>query len=230
MENMKNNEEMITISRKEYEAQKQRMQELEQQVSLLMEAMRLARYKRFGASSEKTEEESAEQLKFLFNEAEVYAEKTAEEPATVVTAYKRRKKQEYTLDHLPEGVPTQVVEHRLEEKDLVCPKCGNTMTEIGRDVVKKLKIIPAKVIVEEHHYVTCACQRCSQENTETPVVKAPREKSVIPGSFATPEAICPYHDPEVCHGLSSVPSGAEAASSGDPAFPADHVQLDSESS
>ena len=83
---MKNNEEMITISRKEYEAQKQRMQELEQQVSLLMEAMRLARYKRFGASSEKTEEESAEQLKFLFNEAEVYAEKTAEEPATVVTA------------------------------------------------------------------------------------------------------------------------------------------------
>lgn len=57
---MKNNEEMITISRKEYEAQKQRVQELEQQVSLLMEAIRLARHKRFGASSEKTEDESAE--------------------------------------------------------------------------------------------------------------------------------------------------------------------------
>ena len=82
---MENNEEMITIPRAEYEAQKQQILKLEQQVSLLMEAMRLNRHKRFGASSEKTEDESAEQLNFLFNEAEVYAEKTAEEPATVVT-------------------------------------------------------------------------------------------------------------------------------------------------
>ena len=153
---MENNEEMITIPRAEYEAQKQQILKLEQQVSLLMEAMRLNRHKRFGASSEKTEDESAEQLNFLFNEAEVYAEKTAEEPATVVTAYKRRKKQEYTLNNLPEGVPTELVEHRLEGDDLVCPKCGDTMTEIGKDVVKKLKIIPAKVVVEEHHYFTYA--------------------------------------------------------------------------
>ena len=186
---MENNEEMITIPRAEYEAQKQQILKLEQQVSLLMEAMRLNRHKRFGASSEKTEDESAEQLNFLFNEAEVYAEKTAEEPATVVTAYKRRKKQEYTLNNLPEGVPTELVEHRLEGDDLVCPKCGDTMTEIGKDVVKKLKIIPAKVVVEEHHYFTYACQKCSRESTETPVVKAPKEKNIISGSFATPEAI-----------------------------------------
>ena len=186
---MENNEEMITIPRAEYEAQKQQILKLEQQVSLLMEAMRLNRHKRFGASSEKTEDESAEQLNFLFNEAEVYAEKTAEEPATVVTAYKRRKKHEYTLDNLPEGVPTELVEHRLEGKDLVCPKCGDTMTEIGKEVVKTLKIIPAKVVVEEHHYFTYTCQRCNRESTETPVVKAPKEKNIISGSFATPEAI-----------------------------------------
>ena len=72
---MENNEEMITIPRAEYEAQKQQILKLEQQVSLLMEAIRLNRHKRFGASSEKTEDESAEQLNFLFNEAEVYAEK-----------------------------------------------------------------------------------------------------------------------------------------------------------
>ena len=197
MKSMENNEEMITIPRAEYEAQKQQILKLEQQVSLLMEAMRLNRHKRFGASSEKTEDESAEQLNFLFNEAEVYAEKTAEEPAektaeepaTVVTAYKRRKKQEYTLNNLPEGVATELVEHRLEGENLVCPKCGDTMTEIGKEVVKTLKIIPAKVVVEEHHYFTYACQRCSRESTETPVVKAPKEKNIISGSFATPEAI-----------------------------------------
>ena len=53
---MENNEEMITIPRAEYEAQKQQILKLEQQVSLLMEAMRLNRHKRFGASSEKTED------------------------------------------------------------------------------------------------------------------------------------------------------------------------------
>ena len=74
--------------------------------------------------------------------------KTAEEPATVVTAYKRRKKQEYTLNNLPEGVATELVEHRLEGENLVCPKCGDTMTEIGKEVVKTLKIIPAKVVVK----------------------------------------------------------------------------------
>ena len=63
------------------------------------------------------------------------------------------------------------------------------MTEIGKEVVKTLKIIPAKVVVEEHHYFTYACQRCSRESTETPVVKAPKEKNIISGSFATPEAI-----------------------------------------
>ena len=84
------------------------------------------------------------------------------------------------------------MEHRLEGEDLVCPQCGDTMTEIGTEVVNKLKIIPAQAIVEQHVYYTYACKRCSEsadEGCETPVVKAPREKNIIPGSFATPEAI-----------------------------------------
>lgn len=66
---------MVTISRAEYEkfqAQSQRISELEQQVAVLMEAIRLARHKQFGASSEKIPEDAMEQLSFLFNEAEVY--------------------------------------------------------------------------------------------------------------------------------------------------------------
>ncbi|MGM9640862.1 MAG: IS66 family transposase [Faecousia sp.] len=77
----------------------------------------------------------------------------------------------------------------MEGEDLVCPECGSTMTEIGKEVVRTLEIIPARTVVKEHHYYTYACQRCSKENIETPVVKAPREKNIIPGSFATPEAI-----------------------------------------
>lgn len=43
--------------------------------------------------------------------------------------------------------------------------------------------------MEEHIYYAYACQTCNKEDIETPVVRAPREKNIIPGSFATPEAI-----------------------------------------
>ena len=59
------NAEMVTISRAEYEklqAQSKRVSELESRVDVLMEALRLARHKQFGASSEKSEETLMEQL------------------------------------------------------------------------------------------------------------------------------------------------------------------------
>ena len=188
------NAEMVTISRAEYEkllAQSKRVSELESRVDVLMEALRLARHKQFGASSEKSEDTLMEQLSFLFNEAEVFSagEKEEAENLTVVAAHKRHKKHEYTLDNIPEDIPKERVEHRLEGEDLVCPQCGVTMTEIGTEVVNKLKIIPAQTIVEQHVYYTYACQTCNKEDIETPVVKAPREKNIIPGSFATPETI-----------------------------------------
>ena len=198
------NAEMVTISRAEYEkllgqgqqllTQNERISHLENQVELLMEALRLARHKQFGASSEKSEDTLIEQLSFLFNEAEVFsaAEKEAEENVTVVAAHKRHKKHEYSLDNIPEGIPTEQVEHRLEGEDLVCPQCGDTMTEIGKEVVRTLEIIPAQTIIREDIYYTYACKRCSEsadEGCETPIVKTPREKNIISGSFATPEAI-----------------------------------------
>ena len=194
------NAEMVTISRAEYEeknarlaSQDERISRLESQVELLTEALRLANHKRFGASSEKSGETLMEQLSFLFNEAEVFAAAEEEEETTGVAAHKRRKKNnDYTMDTLPENLPVERIEHRLEGEELVCPQCGDTMTGIGTEVVNKLKIIPAQVVVEQHVYYSYACRTCSEtadESCETPVVKAPREKSVIPGSFATAEAI-----------------------------------------
>ena len=191
------NAEMVTISRAEYEeknarlaSQDERISRLENQVELLTEALRLSRHKQFGASSEKSDDTLIEQLSFLFDEAEVYSAADKEtENVTVVAAHKRHKKHEYTLDSIPEGMQTKQVEHRLEGDDLVCPQCGDTMTEIGKEVVRTLEIIPAQMVVREDIYYTYACRTCNKDNTETPVVKTPKEKSIIPGSFATPEAI-----------------------------------------
>ena len=185
--------ETVTISHAEYEEQQGCIARLEQQVSVLTEALRLAQHKRFGASSEKSEESIMEQLSWLFNEAEVFAEaKAKDENITEETAHTRHKKHEYTLDSIPEDLPIERIEHRLEGEDLVCPQCGDCLSEIGTEAVNKLKIIPAQTIVEQHVYYSYACRSCSEtadEGCETPITKAPHEKSVIPGSFATPEAI-----------------------------------------
>ena len=78
---------------------------------------------------------------------------------------------------------------RLEGAQLICPRCGETMSEIGKEVVRTLKIVPAQTIVKEDIYYTYACRNCEKNDIETPVVQAPREKNIIPGGFATPEAI-----------------------------------------
>lgn len=185
--------ETVTISRAEYEklqAQSKRVSELESRVDMLVEARRLAQHKRFGASSEKSEDALYEQLSFLFSEAEVFTEmNNGEENVTVVAAHKRHEKHEYTLDKMPENVPVERNEHRLEAEALACPECGGELAEIGKEVVNKLKIIPTQVVVEQHIYYSYACRRCSRESIETPVARAPRMKAFLPGSFATPEAV-----------------------------------------
>ena len=55
-----------------------------------------------------------------------------------------------------------------------------------------MEIVPTQTVVHEDIYYTYAYKNCSEnadEGCETPVVKVPREKNIIPGSFATPEAI-----------------------------------------
>ncbi len=185
--------ETVTISRSEYEqlqSQGERIAELEMQVERLLEAIRLSQQKRFGASSEKTLDDGMEQLSFLFNEAEVYAaERKVPEKEIAVAAHRRHQKHEYTLDHLPDNVPVEVTEHRLNGAELVCPECGDRMEEIGKDVRRRLKIIPAKVVVVEDRYYAYACRKCNNESIETPIAKAAKEQNFIPGSFATPEAV-----------------------------------------
>ena len=63
------------------------------------------------------------------------------------------------------------------------------MTEIGKEVRRSLKLPPDKAVVVKAWYYTATCWNCEKENTETTVVKAPREPNFIPGSFAMPEAV-----------------------------------------
>ncbi len=139
------------------------------------------------------------QLSLTFNEAEAYAAPPGAK-TTAVAAHTRQRRSRKLEDVLPENVPVEVVEHRLSEEERECPICGETMAEIGKEVRRTLKIIPAQVSIREDWYYTYACRKCQNEGTETPVVKVEKTPSVIPGSFASPEAIAHIMVQKFCMG------------------------------
>ena len=192
MENNTKTTKTIEISVTEYERLKNSKEELRQRVGLLEEALRLAKKKKFGSSSEKISPETSAQLIYLFDEAETVLaieDIITEQEETKVAAHTRKKKTYLLQDKLPDNVKIEVIEHKLNEAERNYPECGAVMEEIGKEVRRELVIIPAKVKVLEHHIYSYACQNCKQNNIETPVIRAEKEVALIPGGFATPEAV-----------------------------------------
>ena len=183
------NTETVTISRAEYE-------DLKAQNQWLLEQLRLVRRRKFGASSEKASEEVYEQLSLLFDEAEVYASKAAEreneaepKPAAVEVRSHTRKRSGSARDILPEDIPVEVVEHELSEEERTCPQCGEQMAVIGREIRETLVLEPARAYLRQDVYFTYGCRRCEKEDISTPILNTPKEPSVIPGGYASPEAV-----------------------------------------
>lgn len=182
--------EIVTISRAEYESLKAERDELNQKLDWLMEQVRLAKKKAYGASSEQTKEEVIGQLSFMFDETEAWlsTRRTATREIRV-TAHTRQKRSSRAEEALPENVPVEVVEHRIPESERNCPECGTLMTEIGTEVRRTLVMVPAQVKIREDVYFTYACQNCKQTGRETPILKAEKEPPLISGSYAAPEAV-----------------------------------------
>jgi hypothetical protein len=111
---------------------------------------RLNQKRRFGASSEKTTSLQQE-FQFVFNEAEELSSvvpqaeesspavsQATEEPEIETITYKRRKHKglrEAQLAHLPE----EIVEHRLPEKEQICPCCAGKLHEMNKEVRSRYK-------------------------------------------------------------------------------------------
>ena len=193
-----NTEEMVTISRAEYERFLAREQEQAQTITnlalqneWLLEQLKLSRQKLFGRSSEQAEQMVMEQLSLTCNELEAYAfgTKAATEKQITVKAHERKRQSGNVLDVVPEGTPTEVVEHRLPENERTCSACGSQMVEIGKEVRRTLQMKPAEFWVREDVYYTYACKNCEQETGEANIVKAAKEPALLPGSFASAEAV-----------------------------------------
>ncbi|MEG1641454.1 MAG: transposase, partial [Ruthenibacterium sp.] len=120
--NTTNTDDIITISRSEYETLQSKIAEQNNQLDWLMEQLRLSKKKQFGASSERLEEGLVEQLSLTFNETEAYQPKD-ESPATIVKSYERKSRSGSVDDVVPDDAPVKVIEHRLSEEERVCAQC-----------------------------------------------------------------------------------------------------------
>ena len=225
-----NTEEMVTISRAEYERLQQKNAQLEanrvmleaERIKLeaeharleaklatleqeqaqvitsltlqnewLLEQLKLSKKKLFGRSSEQAEQLVMDQLSLTMNEAEAYifGMNSAGKAPVTVKAYERKRQSGNVLDVVPEGTPAEVVEHRLPENERICSACGSELVEIGKEVRRTLQMKPAEFWVREDVYYTYACKNCEQETGEANIVKAAKEPALLPGSFASAEAV-----------------------------------------
>ena len=187
------NEEMVTISRAEYEALQAKLSTKEEELTAallknqwLLEQLRLNRKKQYGPSSEQLDQLVFEQFGRVFNETEAWCAGVGKKE-TQVKAHTRKPRSGSMEEVVPEGTPVEVVEHRPEDRS--CPKCGSEMVEIGKEVRRTLKMEPARFWIQEDVYYTYACKVCEKETGDSVIVNTPKEPAVLPGSFASPEAI-----------------------------------------
>ena len=158
--------------------------ELKSKLAWFEEQVRLSQQKRFGSSSERTDQNQLE----LFNEVESEADPSVEEPS-IETVQHTRKKKRGQREAMMEGLPVETVEYRLSEEEQACSCCGNTMHTMSTETRQEMQIIPAQVKVVKHVRHVYACRHCEREEIRTPVVTAPMPAPVYPGSLASPSIL-----------------------------------------
>lgn len=178
---MEKSTKTVKISQTEYDE----YLALKQQVSWLMEQLRLSKHREFGASSEKSK--LPDQLS-IFDEAENTADANVPEPELEEIVHRRLKRKGKREDDLSQ-FPVETISYTLPEEERICPECGEHLHVIGNNIRQELVIIPAQIKVVRHEQEVYACRSCERHNDHVPIVKAPMPGPVISGSLASPSAV-----------------------------------------
>jgi transposase len=176
---MENTVGTVTIERSSYESMKAEIAELRTLLEWYKSQLLSAKRYRFGSSSEKSDTDTGQIS--LFGEEWIAPPPAAETEGITYRRKKQKGKREADLS----GLPTERIEYELNESERVCPECGETMRDIGADVRRELKLIPAKVVVLEHATHTYACRNCEKTGIRTTFAKAASPTPLIPGSLAS---------------------------------------------
>jgi transposase len=159
------------------EQQKQLAQK-DTQLIALQEKLNLLLAKRFGPSSEKTDNRQLG----LFNEAEAAVDtEQDEEPVEQTLNVPAHTRKKHGRRPLPDYIEREEVLHDLPESEKICPHDGTALERIGEEISEQLDVIPAKVRVLRHIRPKYACPCC-----RTGIKTAPMPPQPIPRSIASP--------------------------------------------
>jgi transposase len=148
-----------------------------------------AKRRQFGISSERVMMDGQLQLG-LFDGSDAQGEEALPEPETEEISYKRKKRKGKREEDLS-GLPVERIDYELPEDKRGCPECGESINDIGVDIRRELKLIPAKVVVVEHaaHAYACHNPECQEAGEGTVVVKANAPAPLLSGSLASPSLV-----------------------------------------
>lgn len=160
--------------------QKAQLAQVNQNLNLILEQMRISKQKKFGRSSEKMVYDG--QLEMCFNEAEVtIVNKYVVEPEMEEVCPKpyRRKKAKGKRDEDLSKLPVIVINHELSEEELK-NRLGDNWRRLPDEVYKRLAFHPAKFEVEEHHVAVYA------GNDNQTIIRGNRTTDLLRNSIVTP--------------------------------------------
>jgi transposase len=153
----------------------------------VVEQIKIVNARYFGVKTEKIQ---PYQLS-LFNEVEAVTLLDKPEPSYKEALPKKRKNKR-SIDY--SKFDTEIIEYTLSEEDRACTECNTIMEEMGVELKHTLKLIPARLICEEHRRHVYVCRPCSKKNaidaeTPTQIIKAPLPHFPLEKSCATPSLL-----------------------------------------
>lgn len=178
---MKNNS-----SKDKIQTLKNRIKELEAIVKHYEEKFLLSQKRKFGMSSEKTLYDQIDLNGNAINDKiEVPSSLDNEQP----TEKPHRRKKRTRKECLPENLPTEQIVYDLSSEEKICLECGGETEAFGNDSRKELVVVPASVMVREIVSRKYVCRHCEDAPGPAVIIKAQSPHPVIPGSFASAEAV-----------------------------------------
>ena len=161
------------------------LEDINRQLNIISEQLALMNQRQFGRKTEKSNEIEGQISLFDFLDEAEFLQDESPEPEIqeiTVSSYKKSKtkgKRDKDLD----GLPARIFEHELSAEELA-ERFPEGYKELPVQTYKRLAIIPATLLVDEHHVHIYA----SKSNDGT-IVRAKRPADLFRNSIATPSIV-----------------------------------------
>ena len=177
---------LISKMEKDIESKDKEIDDLKKELSFLKGQILNKNRRIFGQSSEQVD---SKQLS-LFNDAEKNSDLKIDEPTIEEITYTRKKSSSHLgkKDNLS-GLDRVTIEHKLDESEEVCDKCGNNLVAIGKKSKEVLKYKPAELYIEEHISYTYACKNCEADADKANIISAKMPNNFLYKSMASNELL-----------------------------------------